>query len=234
MDERLLGDAAANYTHKLSLARGIRQIARVQGVPPRVTMATQLTHPDHVHTGVTVCSPDINTVQIRETMASISNEANLREVISSVANELDNVEAQLIEQVESNADCFYSAISDMENIGKRTVAVTETVEAITIAINSADQHLQSDSATGTELLRQEKSLLEAKNILHGILDILHQQHQVRILLDTHQFKDALDNVNKQLLAIDNQLVGIKSVDAIRTELQEMKTALEKMKTANVV
>ena len=157
-----------------------------------------------------------------------TDERGLESLLLEGTRLLDAVELDLVNEVAAKSESFLRAASILHRLNDTAQSIKQAETNVTDMI-SAIEKTQNEAISKLHSITNEKEiLLRAQIKLEQILDFVRGQEIIQSMLETHAFADALRVIKEKTLQLRENCKGIRSLQVVLDELDEMKLALEKL------
>lgn len=156
---------------------------------------------------------------------------DLETCLFQIGNKLDQVELELMKEVASQSTTFHSALSTMQELRDSMQCLSSTTEQIASQLNDFQTKSELNTHELNVLYSRQKNILSLQSELENVSAILKLRNKIQDLVNKSSFDEALFLIKKARKEIDEKYPGLQAFTNLTEELEEMKVALEKLKSA---
>lgn len=146
---------------------------------------------------------------------------------------LDQVEAEIMEEIEKHSATFTSTFVTIQEIRDALSNLDSASSQILKDYSVISQAVKTETSALQDLYKDHEGLLQVQAAVEKLAEILKTQKKINELLNLCSFEEAVFLIEKAERDIDTGFPDFAPIDPLRRDLAEMKIALAKMKAAPI-
>ena len=154
---------------------------------------------------------------------------SLEKVEVYVSEELEKVERSLMDEVANQTIDYFDTLNVLKIVHDSLNGLCDMTCRLKEDIDIFDERLSNIDAKLQELTCEQQNLLDIRQLLGKLSDILRGRQKIKQLIDSCCFDEARFLIDRTMKHLD--VLNFRHLNEIRKDVLDMKLALDKLKSA---